>query len=155
MTPHPEGGWYKETYRSSGVIPVAVLPAGFEGDRTYSTSILFLLKQGVFSAFHRIRSDEVWHFHAGDALLVHEIGRDGDLKTHRLGSDPDKGQSFQTVINAGSWFASEVEQGGSYSLVGCTVSPGFDFRDFELAAADQLSAQYPQHCEIVARLCRK
>jgi predicted cupin superfamily sugar epimerase len=150
MSPHPEGGWYKETYRASGSIE----PQGFDGERSFSTAIFFLLTADVFSAFHRIRSDEVWHFYAGDGLTVHEIDVDGAYTAHRLGPDPDIGESFQLMIPAGSWFASEVTHGGEYGLVGCTVAPGFDFRDFEMAQRAVLTSQFPQHAEVIARLCR-
>jgi len=150
MSPHPEGGWYKETYRASG----SIAPQGFDGERSFSTAIYFLLTADVFSAFHRIRSDEVWHFYAGDGLTVHEIAVDGAYTAHRLGPDPDKGESFQLMVPAGSWFASEVTHGGAYGLVGCTVAPGFDFRDFEMAQRDALASQFPQHAEVIARLCR-
>lgn len=150
MTPHPEGGWYKETYRATG----AFEPQGFDGGRSFCTAIYFLLTSDVFSAFHRIRSDEVWHFYAGDGFTVHEIAADGVYTAHRLGSDPDQGESFQLVIPAGSWFASEVTPGGAYGLVGCTVAPGFDFRDFEMAKREALLSQFQEHSEMITRLCR-
>ncbi len=151
MAPHPEGGWFKETYRSSGQI---IDPQGFDDPRNFSTAIYFLLTTESFSAFHRINSDEVWHFYFGDGITVHEIDVDGLYTAHRLGADPAKGEVFQLVIPAGSWFASEVSAGGEYGLVGCTVAPGFDFRDFEMAQRDALMAEYPQHSKVIARLCR-
>jgi uncharacterized protein len=154
LKPHPEGGWYRETYRAAGSIASVALPDGFDGDRNFSTAIYFLMTEGIFSAFHRIRSDEVWHFYTGDALLIHEIDVLGRYTIHRLGSDPAKEESFQLVIPAGSWFASEVCSGGKYGLVGCTVAPGFDFSDFEMADSNELTASFPQHAEVIGRLCR-
>jgi uncharacterized protein len=146
LTPHVEGGAFRETYRSA---------LKFSGiDRNACTHIYFLLKQEHFSAFHRIQSDEIWHFYYGDPLIVYEIGGNGVLKEHKLGNDPSRGESFQCVIGAGNWFGSKVAAGGDYSLVGCTVSPGFDFNDFELADRKSLSALYPQHSALIRVLTR-
>ena len=154
LTQHVEGGAFRETYRSELTISRAVLPLFFQGDRNASTSIYFLLASGQFSAFHRIASDEVWHFYFGDPLLVHEISHNGRLITHLLGTNPEKGESFQTVVKAGSWFASVPAPGSEYALVGCTVAPGFDFADFELADRATLSQQYPEHAELINQLTR-
>ena len=154
LTQHVEGGAFRETYRSELTIPRTILPLFFQGDRNASTSIYFLLASGQFSAFHRIASDEVWHFYFGDPLLVHEIGHNGRLITHLLGTNPEKGESFQTVVKAGSWFASVPAPGSEYALVGCTVAPGFDFADFELADRVTLSQQYPEHAALIQELTR-
>lgn len=155
LLPHPEGGYYKETYRASESIDAACLPGRFKGARQYATAIYFLLEQGNFSAFHRIQSDELWHFYAGGSLLVHVIDAAGSLTTLRLGNDITRGETFQAVVPAGSWFASEPAQDTAFSFVGCTVSPGFDFADFELAKAAELSALYPQHTALIQKLCRQ
>jgi hypothetical protein len=126
----------------------------FQGDRSASTHIYFLLARSEFSAFHRIAADELWHFYAGDPLLVYEITHNGRLVTHRLGSDPANGNSFFTVVHAGSWFASVPAEGGEYALVGCTAAPGFDFADFELAGRETLAKQYPEHAELIRLLTR-
>jgi predicted cupin superfamily sugar epimerase len=152
LIPHPEGGYYKETYRSPEVISKQALPERFTGQRVYSSAIYFLLVQGNFSAFHRIKSDECWHFYAGDTLCVHVISPNGQLTTIYLGNRP--GTVYQYVVPAGYWFASETAPGGSFSFVGCTVAPAFDFADFELADSNTLSQQFPQHSEIIQRLCR-
>lgn len=152
LQPHPEGGYYKETYRSSETIPAGTLPDRFTGDRYYSSAIYFLLEQGNFSAFHRIQSDECWHFYAGDTLWVHMIAPDGHLTTIDLGNQP--GTVYQAVVPAGYWFASETAPGGDFSFVGCTVAPAFDFADFELANGYQLSQQFPRHSKLIQRLCR-
>lgn len=152
LLPHPEGGYYKETYCSSEVIPKQALPDRFNGERYYSSAIYFLLEQGNFSAFHRIQSDECWHFYAGDTLWVHMIAPDGHLTTIQLGNQP--GTVYQYVVPAGYWFASETAPGGSFSFVGCTVAPSFDFADFELAKPETLSEYFPEHRTLIHRLCR-
>ena len=154
LLPHPEGGYYKENYRSLETIPKASMPKRFNGERSYSTAIYFLLEEGNFSAFHKISSDECWHFYAGESLWIHVIHVNGRLETIRLGSDIENGEIFQAIVPAGCWFASEPAPGTAYSFVGCTVAPGFDFDDFELAKADELSKQFPQHMSIINRLCR-
>ncbi|MCF8459560.1 MAG: cupin domain-containing protein [Flavobacteriales bacterium] len=153
MLKHPEGGWYKETYRSTGVIPEAELK-GIDGPRSYSTGIYFLLTKENFSAFHRINSDEMWHFYDGDGLTIHEIQPNGRYQKHQLGLDLEGVEEPQLVVKGRSWFASEVTEGGSWCLVGCTVSPGFDFRDFEMAARLPLSEEYSDQTELISRLTR-
>lgn len=148
---HVEGGAFKEVYRSS--LLLHNLPATFKGSRNASTSIYFLLQQGQFSAFHRIAADEGWHFYEGSSLMVYEIEENGTLTIHRLGRDFENGEQFQTTIKAGSWFASRVE-GEGFALVGCTVAPGFDFADFELADYNTLAGVYPQHQNLIRELTR-
>ncbi|MBS1579205.1 MAG: cupin domain-containing protein [Bacteroidetes bacterium] len=155
LLPHPEGGYYKETYRSNGEIAQTALPSSFSGNRNFSTAIYFLLEKGNFSAFHKIKSDECWHFYAGQTLLVHIINEVGILQTIKLGNNILDNETFQFVVPANCWFASEPALNTEYSFVGCTVSPGFDFLDFELAKATELIALYPQHKEIIKRMCRQ
>lgn len=154
LQPHPEGGYFRETYRSSGTIPYDALPDGFKGDRSVSTAILYLLAAGDFSGFHRIQSDEIWHFHLGGALLVHEIDEDGVLTTTRVGPDVMLGEQVQYVVEAGRWFAAEPADGTHYVLVGCTVAPGFAFEDFEMADPAELAAAWPAHQALIRRLGR-
>jgi uncharacterized protein len=154
LQPHPEGGWYKETYKSAEQISAAALPARFGGARTFSTAIYFLLEQGNFSAFHRIKSDECWHFYAGDPLDVFVLNQDGELDIIHLGNDISKGQLFQYVVPADCWFASRPAAGSSFCFVGCTVAPGFDFADFEMADAGNLTAIFPEHESVIKTLCR-
>lgn len=151
---HPEGGWFRESYRSTEVVPAAALPERFGGPRSYSTSIYFLLERGDFSALHRIKSDEMWHFYAGDPLTIQVITPPGVHRKIDLGRDIAAGQSFQAVVPAGCWFGAEMSGAGDYSLVGCTVSPGFDFADFEMGDRDELLRQYGAHAEIIGRLTR-
>jgi len=154
LQPHPEGGYYKETYRSDESIAKQCLPGSFDGDRSFSTAIYFMLQQGDFSAFHRIKSDECWHFYDGGTLLIHEISKDGQYKCTRLGRNIAEGETFQYVVPAGHWFASEPAAETEFSLVGCTVAPGFDFADFEMAKAPELLQFFPQHSSVIERLCR-
>ena len=155
LLPHPEGGFYRETYRSAELIEQHALPQRFTGYRPFSTAIYFLLKEGNFSAFHRIQSDECWHFYAGQTLHVHVIHPNGQYALLKLGNDLAKGETFQAMVPAGSWFASETAAGGSFSFVGCTVAPGFDFADFELAKAAELIQQFPAMEILIKRLCRQ
>jgi len=154
LEPHPEGGWYKQTYKCNEQIAAEALPKRFIASRIFSTAIYFLLEKGNFSAFHRIKSDECWHFYAGDPLLIYIIELNGELKVISLGSDHEKGQSFQYVVPANCWFASRPAPGSEYCFVGCTVSPGFEFEDLELADATELSVMYPKHKSIIIELCR-
>lgn len=154
LQPHPEGGYYKESYRSDEEISQSALPARFSGRRSFSTAIYFLLQQNNFSAFHRIKADECWHFYAGTTLYIYIIDTNGVLSVIHLGNDIQAGEQFQYVVPAGHWFASEPAPGTLFSFVGCTVAPGFDFADFEMADAEKLLKEYPQHAEIIRRLCR-
>ena len=152
MQPHPEGGYFAETYRSTEVIPQSGLPERFSGPRSFGTAIYFLLESHHFSALHRIQADEVWHFYAGGPLNVYVIAPDGELSIIRLGNNPENGEVFQAVVPAGCWFGSRPATGTDYSLVGCTVAPGFDFADFELARRADLLTLYPQHRDIISEL---
>lgn len=133
MQPHPEGGFFKETYRSTGSIPHTALPDGYDGPRSYSTAILFLLRQGDYSRLHRIRQDEIWHFHLGGALRLVTIAPHGETREILLGPDVTAGQHVQYTVPGGTWFGATPAAGTAFTLVGCTVAPGFDFADFELA----------------------
>jgi predicted cupin superfamily sugar epimerase len=148
LAPHPEGGWFRETYRTTETIAASALPLRFGGERSISTAIHFLLEAGQCSHLHRIRSDEVWHFYAGDPLTVVEIDPNGTLRTTRLGD----GLTYQHMVPAGAWFGATVAEGGRFALVGCTVAPGFDFADFELADRDRLLADHPAHQDWIRRL---
>ena len=149
LRPHPEGGWYRETFRD----PRAVHAAGFEGPRSASTAIYFLLAEGNFSALHRIRSDEVWHHYAGGDVEVTALSPDGALRTLVVGHH-HAAAAPQAVVPAGEWFGARVAAGGRWALVGCTVAPGFEFSDLELADRAALTASYPAHAGIIAALTR-
>lgn len=154
LLPHPEGGFYKEVYRSKGII-TDLASNGFSGARNFCTSIYFLLTSENFSAFHKIKQDEIWHFYEGHALNVHVIDDVGNYSKHQLGSDLVNGEQRQLVVPANQWFASSIESENGYALVGCTVAPGFDFEDFELAERNELIKIYPEHQHIITQLTRK
>ncbi|MGA7293134.1 MAG: cupin domain-containing protein [Terriglobales bacterium] len=155
LEPHPEGGYYRQTYRADVLLPRDALPEGFAGPRAASTAIYFLLEAKDFSAFHRLRSDEVWHFYTGGPLAVHVIEPDGRYSKITLGDNPEAGEVLQAVVKAGCWFASQVVDEKSFALVGCTVSPGFDFEDFELGKQKELDERFPQHRELIEMLTRR
>ena len=150
---HPEGGWYRETYRSTEMILAENLPERFRGDRSFCTSIYFLLGKNDISALHRIKSDEIWHFYAGTTLTVHLITALGEYRAIKLGTDLASGETYQAVVSAGCWFGAEVTGEGDYSLVGCTVAPGFDFADFEMGKMESLLKQFPEHTETILHMC--
>jgi predicted cupin superfamily sugar epimerase len=154
LSTHVEGGAYTRTYSADTIISQTNLPPGFHGPRPVATAIYFLLKKDQFSAMHRIASDELWHFYYGDPLIVYEIDTSGNLTEHLLGSNPENNEHFQCTVKAGSWFGSKVKDGGDFSLVGCTVSPGFDFADFELGERNELLKLYPQHAATIEMLTR-
>ncbi len=143
LLPHPEGGFYKEVYRSEEIIE--------SRDRNLLTSIYFLLTSSNISKFHRIKSDELWYFHAGSPLIVHTLDRNGYAQ-HLVGNNLDAGQKPQLLVPKNTIFGSSVLNENSYSLVSCAVSPGFDFMDFELFTAEVLLADFPGEKEIIARL---
>lgn len=139
---HPEGGYYKETYRSVETI---------DGEQSLMTSILFLLTSDNASNFHRIQSDEHWYFHEGSPLVVHVIGESGH-EQRLLGLDLTAGQRPYQLVKKKEIFGSEVQVEGGYALVSCAVAPGFMFRDFELFSRKELLDQYPDYEAIICRL---
>ena len=154
MQQHPEGGWFREVYRSAELIPREGLPSRFNGVRAFSTAIYFLLNQTDFSALHRIRQDEVWHFYDGSSLTIHIIDPEGHYSTARLGQDLKAGEQPMAVVQAGCFFGATVNDRESFSLVGCTVAPGFDFDDFEMPSREQLLEQFPQHQQLIEMLTK-
>ena len=152
LEPHPEGGYYSETFRS----PTQVLRDGApdsDGTRAASTAIYYLLCNGAYSACHRIRSDEVWHFYAGSPLEVHAIDEGGVLSTRRLGHALEHADTvFQAVVPKGHWFAARCCDPSAYAFVGCTVAPGFEFSEFEIADTAALIARFPLHRALIELL---
>ena len=149
LQPHPEGGFFRETYRSTD----SVRRDGSADPRSASTAIYYLLCDGAHSAWHRIKSDELWHFYAGDPLNVHVLEDDGSLTVHRLGDAVASHDCvFQAVVGSGKWFAAQCDDAASVALVGCTVAPGFEFSEFEIASVDALLKDYPQHRDLIVRL---
>ncbi len=155
LSRHPEGGWYREIYRSDETISGSALPDRFGADRAMATSILYLLAGEEFSAFHRLRADEIWSYHAGSGLVLHRILPGGVLSDERLGIDPERGQPPQRIMPAGCWFAVTVEDPASYGLAGCVTAPGFAFDDFELGDRERLTAEYPALGAWIRRLTRE
>lgn len=149
LTKHPEGGYFKEVYRSKESIQANHLPERFKGSRNFGTAIYFLLKRNEISAFHKINQDEIWHYYDGSSLIMHTIDEQGKYGKHIIGKDIDKGECPQLVIPSNVWMAAEIEDKSSFVLVGCTTAPGFDFKDFELAEAKQLLDLFPQHKELI------
>lgn len=149
---HPEGGYYRRVYCSSGQIAQDNLPAAFKGPRPMGTAIYYLLEAGDCSHLHRIASDELWHHYDGEPLTVVAISPAGELTVHRLGKDAAAGQLPFCVVPAGHWFGAVPVAADGYSLVGCTVVPGFDFAEHEMAARADLLERYPQHRDWIERL---
>ncbi len=145
LQPHPEGGYFREVYRSNEMIPAVGLPGRFDGQRPFSTAIYFLLEGNQYSAFHRIKSDECWHFYAGTGIHIYVLFPNGGGEVLKLGDDGNTGYSFQQVVPAGCWFAAKPVHENGYSFVGCTVAPGFDFADFELAKKEELVKEWPRY----------
>lgn len=149
---HPEGGYFRETYRAAESLGTCCLGADYDSPRSVSTAIYFLLRGDQTSALHRIRSDEVWHHYAGGDLTLHLLAADGGYRRLRVGSGTAGEGLPQAVVPAGVWFGATVDDPASYALVGCTVAPGFDFRDFEMARRADLLARHPEHRELIERL---
>jgi predicted cupin superfamily sugar epimerase len=149
LAPHPEGGFYRETWRS----PLVLEGLSHGTPRPASTAIYFLLPAGVFSALHRVASDEAWHHYDGDPVDLHELDDAGNHTVTALGREFLRGERPQHVVVAGRWQAA-VPRGDRYALCGCTVAPGFDFRDFEMPPQREMMRRFPQHADLVARLSR-
>jgi predicted cupin superfamily sugar epimerase len=145
LLPHPEGGYYRETYRSTASVITA---GGYQ--RSALTNIYFLLTGDSFSAWHRIDADETWHFYRGSDIIVSIIDHDGSLEERRL----SPAGPWQTTVPAGCYFAAHVPDIKGYALVGCSVAPGFEFSGFELASREALTAKHPQHVGAILRLTR-
>jgi len=149
---HPEGGYYKEIYRAGEMILPEHLPKRYKSARNISTSIYFLLEGNQISHFHRLKSDEQWHYYDGSSIILYVIGESGNLSKILLGRNIEKGESPQTIIKHNSWFAAELSDKTSFALIGCTVTPGFDFNDFELGKRSELIDTFPQLRELIYKL---
>jgi len=154
LKPHPEGGFYKEIYRAGDMILPEHLPKRYKSSRNFSTSIYFLLEGNQVSNFHKLKSDEQWHFYDGSGMVIYVIDEGGNLNKILLGRNIEKGESIQTVIKSNSWFAAELSDKTSFALIGCTVAPGFDFNDFELGKRDALIKAFPQFKELIYKLAK-
>lgn len=151
MIQHPEGGFYKEIYASEENITSKELKVDFEDSRILWTSIYFLLRDGEVSNFHRLKSDEMWYYHSGSPLTIYMISPEGEFSTEQLGLNIENGEKPQVLVPKNYIFGSAMNHEG-YALVGCMVSPGFEFRDFELFKRSELMEKYPQHQQIIHKL---
>ena len=154
LQPHPEGGYFREIYRSAERIPATALPTRYRGPRHFSTSIYFLLAATQISTLHRLASDEQWHFYDGSALLLAMIAPDGTSRQVRLGQRATAGEQFQAVIPAGTWMGARLARHRGYALIGCTVAPGFEFKDFATGQRSDLLEQFPRHRKLITALTR-
>jgi uncharacterized protein len=154
LQPHPEGGFYRETYRSGEAIAAAALSPRYGKDRSVSTAIYYLLTPDSFSSLHRLQSDEVFHFHLGDPVTMLRLHDDGRGETIALGQDIMAGQQLQVVAPRGVWQGMFLNDGGRFALLGATVAPGFDFADFEQGTRDALVREYPKYAAMIERLTR-
>jgi len=152
LAEHPEGGYFRETYRSSESVGADTLAERFGGKRNLCTAIYFLLRGDQISDLHRLKSDELWHFYFGSPLTVHVIGEAGQYQAILLGPNAHAGEVFQASVSCGCWFGATVDIPRTYALVGCTVSPGFNFQDFELGNRANLMQKYPEHARIIKKL---
>lgn len=149
---HPEGGYFREVYRSDENIAMNALSNRYNGNRSFSTSIYFLLKGKQISRFHRIKSDETWHFYQGTTLKLFVLGKDGTLTTRLLGNNFEEGENLQFTIPRNNWFGGKVVDKNSFSLLGCTIAPGFHFDDFELGEKQKLMEKFPNHVNLIEEL---
>ncbi len=154
LQPHPEGGWFRETYRAEHHWPAETLAPAFSGTRSASTAIAYLLEAGDISHLHRLRQDEVWHHYAGGSCSIFCLSPEGAACVRRLGKNPATGSRPQLTVPAGHWFGAKPDPGVAYTLAGCTVAPGFEFEDFEMADRPTLLEGFPQHREWIETLTR-
>jgi uncharacterized protein len=151
---HPEGGYYRETYRSDEKIGKRALPERYTGTRSYGTAIYYLLTPETFSAIHRIKSDELYHFYLGDPVELVQLLPDGSGCAVTLGNDIASGAQLQTVVSRGTWQGARLAKGGRYALLGTTVAPGFEFADFEVGHSSDLLHSYPSFSDVIIALTR-
>lgn len=152
LAKHPEGGYFKEVFRSDEYMPKKALPARYRSKRNFATSIYFLLEGNEFSSFHRIQSDETWHFYVGSTLELYVLNADGSLTNYLLGRNLEKGENLQVTIPRNHWFGARVVDATGFALLGCTVAPGFHFDDFEMGDRSKLLEQFPDHGQIIKEL---
>lgn len=146
LKPHPEGGYYRETYRGPSPIP------GLTPPRVFSTAIYYLLIPGSVSKLHRLQSDELFHFYLGDPVTWVLLTPTGKVEKMLLGPNLAKGQQLQMLVPAGTWFGGYLAEGGQYALMGTTVAPGFEFDDFELGGREEILKAFPQEEKEILRL---
>jgi uncharacterized protein len=155
LEPHPcEGGWFRQTWRSEEMIPRVVLPARYPAARPAGTCIYYLLEPDTFSEMHRLASDEIFHFYYGDPVEMLQLLPDGSGQTVIIGSDLSRGHNPQLIVPKNIWQGSRLMPGGKVALLGCTVSPGFDYADYETGRRDTLSGEYPEFADLIEVLTR-
>ena len=151
LKPHPEGGFFKEEYRSNIEIDQHNLPVGYKSARRIATSIYYMLRSQDISRLHRLKSDELWYFHSGGAIKVYVIDTEGNKHTYLLGSNHERAEQYSLLIPGGSIFCAEVTEKASYGLVSCVVCPGFEFEDFEMFDKEDLIQAYPKHTALIEK----
>lgn len=152
LRPHPEGGSFVETYRSTFVLPPSCLPVGYPGDRNLATGIYYMLRKGTVSALHRVTGTELFHFYLGSPVEQLQLHPDGSGKVVVIGADLAAGMRPQVVVHGGTWQGARLQGDGEFALLGTTMAPGFDYADFELGDRDQLIARYPAFADLIAEL---
>ncbi len=155
MQPLPvEGGYFSEAYRSAHTLPKSALPSGYSGDRSLATSIYYLLTPDTFSAMHRLRGDETFHFYLGDPVEMLALKPDGTGEAILLGREINAGMRLQHTVTGGTWQGARVAPGGKYALLGTSMAPGFDPDDFEPAGRAELAGRYPAYAALIYLLTR-
>ena len=154
LQPHPEGGYYREIYRSEELIAADALPSRYTGSRPFVSLIHFLLKDEQVSKFHRLKSDEIWHFYTGTPVALQLLDNTSGHREVILGADTSEGHTFQTIIRRDTWFGAFMKNTdtSAFALLGCAVAPGFTFDDFELAEREHLLSRFPQYSHLIHRL---
>jgi uncharacterized protein len=153
LVPHPkEGGYFRETYRDAETWPAAALPSRYQGSRSASTAIYYLLTPNTYSALHRLQTDEIFHFYLGGRVRMLQLFPDGTGRTLHLGPGLLHGEHLQVVVPHGVWQGSFLETGSSFALLGCTVAPGFDFADYESGDRQTMVCEYPDFADLIHRL---
>jgi uncharacterized protein len=155
LSPHPEGGYFSEIYRSDEMLSNESLPHRYNSSRKFSTSIYYMLVENDISHFHRLKSDETWHFYFGSPVIIHCLSPDGKYNKVEIGCRFKNNIFPQFTIKKGIWFAAEIEDKTSFSLIGCTVAPGFEYDDFELGNRNFLINQFPVFKEIITRFTKE
>jgi len=155
LTPHPkEGGYFRETYRSSETILEKALPSKYQGIRSFGTAIYYLLTPETFSSIHRLHSDEIFHFYLGDPVEMLQLRPDGSGRVLIMGSDILNGMQPQVVVPRGVWQGAKLIKDGKFALLGTSVSPGFEFIDYESGRRDDLIKAYPQFQDLIIALTK-
>lgn len=154
LSPHPEGGHFIQTYKAADHIPGQCLPPRYHAPRSAGTAVYYLLEPWTFSEMHRLKSDEIFHFYLGDPVEMLQLRPDGTAKTFIIGTELAKGMVPQLVVPQGVWQGSRLLAGGRFALLGCTVSPGFEFADYESGYREHLTRAFPSHRELIEALTR-